>query len=324
MDRINLHEAFIKALYEKKSKRSDLVSLISDVLRIERESASRRLSGKVQFSIQEMGSLAKELNISLDALLYTTDNYQWVPLMLQYPMTVKSIDTLCDMIDADFKRIDKITQRPTESGAVISTLPIELFIYHPYLMKFMFFKWGYYFIGTEEFDKFSNWKLPERLARIAKKYEASAGTITRSFYIWDESLIWALAKEIEKLHIAHAITTEERNILKQELKDLLKNLESFIKGIYKPHIQITEVDFYVSTPNLGFTCFYLASDTEFTISFEMNFVRSVFQENYERFVSFKTWMNSLQRTSNLLSKSGQIYRRSFFESQHNILDSILS
>lgn len=67
--RINLHDEFIAALHEKVPKRSELVIRISDLLCIEKESASRRLNGRVSFSIREMGILASELGISIDGLL---------------------------------------------------------------------------------------------------------------------------------------------------------------------------------------------------------------------------------------------------------------
>ena len=89
MTKINLHEEFTKALLKKNARKAELINTISDILRIERESAARRLYGKVLFSAQEIGILAKEFGMSLDALMYKSDDHQWFPLILQSPVMHK-------------------------------------------------------------------------------------------------------------------------------------------------------------------------------------------------------------------------------------------
>lgn len=81
----DLHDDFIDELYRKIPKRVDLINLLSDILRLEKESIYRRLARKVNFSIREMGILAKELNISIDRLLYKEEEHQWLPVVLEYP-----------------------------------------------------------------------------------------------------------------------------------------------------------------------------------------------------------------------------------------------
>lgn len=70
------------------------------------------------------------------------------------------MDSLSTMIEANFEYMRKIGERKAESGHLYSTMPIEFFLSYPTLSKFMFFKWGHYFIGTEEFDNFSEWNIP--------------------------------------------------------------------------------------------------------------------------------------------------------------------
>lgn len=75
-------------------------------------------------------------------------------------MKIRSMDSLSTMIEANFEYMRKIGERKAESGHLYSTMPIEFFLSYPTLSKFMFFKWGHYFIGTEEFDNFSEWNIP--------------------------------------------------------------------------------------------------------------------------------------------------------------------
>jgi len=323
MDKTNLHEEFIKALIEKIPKRSDLINIISDLLIIEREPASRRLSGKVLFSIQEMGLLAKKFEISLDHLLHKDEKYQWIPMFLKSPVSISSVDLLWDRIYDMLNHMSAIAQEPTRLGYVLNSLPIEFFVHHPDLMKFMFFKWGYYFVGTEEFDNYSQWVVPEKMSTIKDDCEALFENITNTFYIWDTSIIWTLAKEIQIFYEMHVITTEEKDAIKNDLKASLINLEQYLKGTFKPRISSPNLEFHVSTLNLGFTCWYLSTMKRQAFFFQTNFTYSTIEEGYSGFEHMEKWMHSLTEVSVLLSKSGQVHRRLFFEEQHNIIDSIL-
>lgn len=168
------------------------------------------MAGKVNFSIREMGILAKILNISLDSLLYQEEDIQWLPFILETPLKFHSIDALCDMIDLNFKQIEEINQdEPGTSGNVYHSLPLEFFVHSPLIMKFMFFKWGYYFVQSDEYNNFSQWKLPPRLSAISEKYN-DIYNFLHVFYIWDSSLIWALSKEISNFYKTHIISEQEK------------------------------------------------------------------------------------------------------------------
>lgn len=323
MNRINLHEEFVKTLLEKNYRKSELTNIISDILRIERESAARRLSGKVQFSVQEIGLLAKEFGISLDALVHKSDNQQWFPLLLQSPVMLKSMDIICDVIDQNLIRTQEISQESAEYGSVHNSIPVEFFIYHPILTKFMFFKWGYYFVKTKEFDNFTEWKLPSRLLNLVERYENSVMNIDETLLIWDESLIASLVKEISNFHKMRIITTEEKNAIKEELKQLLTTLEQYIKGNFQTKMPIAYNKFYVSSVNIGVTSCYCISETKHAALFQTNFIYSSIEKNRETCLQIKDWIYSLRDISLLLSQSAHVERRLFFNAQHHIVDKVL-
>ncbi|MDL2241359.1 hypothetical protein LJB91_00430 [Bacteroidales bacterium OttesenSCG-928-L03] len=323
MNRIDLHEEFLKALNKKgTSRRSELVNIVSDTLRIERESASRRLSGKVQFSAREVGILARRLDISLDSLMQTDDDYLWFPLRLQPPLSIPSLDVLCDKIDSNIEQMEEIVKEPAESGSVFNSLPIEFYMHHPTLMRFMIFKWGYYFVGTEEYDHFSTFQLPKRLVNIKDRIDNVFAHVENSFYIWDDSLIVILVKEIENFHRMHIINDEEKEVIRLELKALMNNLEQYIKHNFHPRVSSSEVSFYASTMNIGLTCTYFLSKTMGRSSIQTAFISSGYEYDYNHCIRIKEWMHSLRNISILLSESGHIERRIFFDKQQNIVDSL--
>ena len=167
---------------------------ISDILRLEKESVYRRIAGRVNFSVREMGILARELGVSLDSLLYRDKEFQWLPFRLESPQQFRSMDSFYEMIEFNQKCIGEITRdEPGETGNVYNSLPLEFFISSPLLTKFMFFKWGNYFVRSEEFNSFSGWELPDRVKAIAARC-AGLYYIREAFYIWDSSLVWTLVR----------------------------------------------------------------------------------------------------------------------------------
>lgn len=324
MNKKDLHDEFIDELYKKIPKRTDLINLVSDILRLEKESIYRRLARKVNFSIREMGILAKELNISIDRLLYKEEDHQWMPVVLEVPMKLHSIDSLCNMIELNFNRIKNITRdAPGEMGNVYHTLPLEFFIHSPLMTKFMFFKWGNYFVQSDEFNNFAQWELPLKLSATIEKY-IEIYNFNEVFYVWDNSLIWELSREIDNFHKMHIITTREKEGIKNELHEILSKLEKTLNGTYVPNIHLpSEAAFYVSSMNIGFTsCYYISGNKHFAM-FQSNFSFSMIENSQEDFNKVKEWIKSFCNISTLLSKSGRFERRLFFNAQNKIIDDIL-
>ena len=324
MQKKDLHDEFIDELCKKVPKRADLINLVSDILKLEKESIYRRLARKVNFSIREMGILAKELNISIDGLLYKEEDHQWLPVALAIPLKLDSMDCLCDMIEQNIKRIAYINRdAPGQMGNVYHILPLEFFIHYPMIMKFMFFKWGNYFIRSEKFNHFSSWELPHRLSTLTENY-IDTYNFEKIFYIWDNSLIWILAREIDNFYKMNIITTQEKEDIKEELHKLLSNIEMTLNGTRVPEIPYPpETTFYVSSVNIGFTSNYYQSGNRHFATFQSNFSFSMIENSEEDFAKVKEWINSFCDISTLLSKSGRFERRLFFNAQYKILDDIL-
>lgn len=323
MNKINLHDEFIKALYEKVPDKRLLVEKISDILRIEKEPASRRLNGKVLFSVQEMGILAQEMHIVIDSLLDQEKRFQWIPFLLESPMSVGSMDDLALFMEDKLDHISKVAQKKTSFGTIFHVLPMELYGYYPYLMKFMLFKWGYYFVSAEEYSDFSQWEIPNNLMRIIKEINEINRNVEHALYIWDESLIWTLVSEINYLHKLQVLNTEDRNHIKDDLKKMLSQLEKYLRTNSQSTELGGKISFYVSNINVGITSVYYFSEDRYMSSIRSSFSFSHVDDSYESYNNIKAWVDSFKRISVLISGSGSLERRLFFKKQHRIIDLFL-
>ena len=319
-----LEDEFTKALHEKIPHRAELVKRVSDILHVEKESVSRRLKGDVRFSIDEMGKLAGELGISLDPLLRKEDAEQRLPMILEPPGSQQSITSLADRMEANLADFAELASAPFEFSHVFGSLPMDIVVNYNTLMKLFIFKWGHWFIGSEEFDDFGSWIMPDRFNTIKARYRNFRHAQARFTYIWDESMIWILVKEIDYFIKAGIIDEVNLGVIQNELHRVLSDFENHLRDIDNHPYQNVEMEFYVSTVHVGVNSWSLVSEKGRAAFFETHFSRTPVDHEPQLCASIAKWINSLKKTSFRASGSGQKDRRLFFQEQHRIIDATLS
>ncbi|MDH6356249.1 helix-turn-helix domain-containing protein [Parabacteroides sp. PF5-9] len=322
MKKTNIIERFVELLLQKIPKRSLLVTEIADILKIERESASRRLSGRVLFTVEEVYKLAAVYGISLDGLLKEEENLSSFSLMP--PTVVKSFDTLINQT-TDFMQYNwKLYETEVEMGTVFDSLPLEFCIGFPELCKFLYFKWGHFFIGSEEFYHYSSWHLPPAILNYHRKLKEVYHRYESILYIWDTSVIRNLMSDILYFQKLYLLTAEEIKQIKQDIHNVLNNLEALSRGSYDANISLCEGEFtlYVASTNIGMYYSYHFSKTDCFCFFKRDMLQAPF--NYDRTTceKLREWVHAMTKVSTLISGSGGKERRLFFEEQHRIVDEI--
>lgn len=320
MKKSDLLENFIHALKLKYPKKNELVSVVENTLKIERESASRRLNGKVMFSIRDIGILAYELDISLDDLLQP-EECNSIPFIMQGPFTAHSMDVLVDQMQKKVNRLEGISNKTLEVGSIFNSLPAEFYIPYPFLSKFMIFKWGHYFIGSKEYDNFELWETPKEILDIHDQMLLVHNKYKKVICFWDISLIWNIAKDLEYFFRIHAINQSDVKLIKEDLLDMLSHVEVLVKGTRKRN-SFPEIQFYILSVHVGMTYSYFFSNTKCAISFYTYFMRSLFSENHETCIKVRDWIISMKKVSTLISGSGERERVLFFEEQRKIINNI--
>lgn len=319
-DMLDLQQEFKDVLYRKVPKRADLVKRIASILNIELESVSRRLSGRVQFSINEMAKIANELHISLDRLLFQGVDYNWIPIVLESPMTEKSIDVLADLINHSLDEVLGVLDRSAVVEYAFDTLPLVFALPYKNLLKFMYFKWGHYFVASDEFIDFGSWNIPSNLSGFEEKYTDISNNAACSTYIWSHSLIWNLVKEVEYFSSMDVITLTDKKLIMQDIHDLLHEIEISNRYGLKDRQEGFIKNFYICHVTLGINCWYYASENGIIANSMTRFSRTSLLNNPDSCHFLREWIQSLKKLSTLISGTGNIERRVFFNEQHNILD----
>lgn len=139
MKKKDLLESFTNVLSERIVNKKELVYQIADILHIEKESAYRRLSGKVHFTVREIGILATEMDISIDSLLNQYSDKTSVSFKMDFISKSRFPDCLETLLSEFYLSHQQTKVENAEAGCVVSSLPIEFFYSYPHLCKFMYF-----------------------------------------------------------------------------------------------------------------------------------------------------------------------------------------
>lgn len=323
MRQTELHEKFIYALAGRFNKRSTLVAQVSDILKIERDSANRRLSGKVQFSIREMGILARTLGISVDSLIYDDIPSCSELLIMENPgVPVLSAQKATEELTSYIHLWKKISEQSySESGNVISSLPIHLLIHYPLLLRFVYFKWAHYIHSFKE--TFGAYQIPLSMRAQIELLKESLKRINYTFYIWDHSFVLGIINDIRYFRNMGLLEQEELEGLQTELSGMLYKLESvLVADKDECAVPQSKVEHYVSSVDLEVSASYVWSE-QYHHSFIFTFfMHSATFSDQSKCIKIRNWINSMKKVSTLISGSGEMSRTKFLKNQRFYIDSL--
>lgn len=323
MGKMDLHEKFVNALESSITKRAVLVARISDILKIERESVNRRLSGKVQFTIREMGILARTLGMSIDELVYDDIPSLSELLIMENPGTslllehkaVENLKAYCNMLQM-------VSSQPySEYGAIISSLPFQTYIYYPNLTKFSCFKWAHYMHSLKGYYK--EYQIPETLGKQLEILRESFHEMKYSFYIWNYSVMLGVVNDIHYFQKIKLLDQEDVEPIKVELNFILSNLEaSFMAGGDTLIPDQRKVEHYVSSVDFEVSALYIWSEEYYHSEIFTFFMHSGIFSDPQKCLKMRSWINSMKKVSTLISGSGEMARISFLKRQYQYLSNL--
>jgi len=321
MVKVDLQKAFIKALNRQYPKKTVLVDTLSNIISVEKDGIYRRLSGKINFTINEMATISRELNIPVDRLINKKDDtVVSIPFVLKEPLRMSSLENLLDSIDLG---LEQITAIGGICGSVFKSLPTECYLHLPLFSRFMFFRLGYYFVGTREFQNFSQWEMPERGLALTDKIKEVHRHLDSVFYILDEFIFSSLAIEVLNFHRMQVITDSEKDQIRDELYSLLDSMEQMVSGLSSPIPITANRAFYISPISLGFDINYFINGDKYHISLYTDLCYSLAENNPEEFLRLKEWIDSFRNISTSISDNGLTERTRFFNFQRRLIAQIL-
>lgn len=314
-----LYENFVTAIKEKFPERGTLTNMLADLLMIEKEAVYRRLRGDVPFTIFETAAIANKLDISLDHIIGCS-------LKKSRPFHMKMVNFLHPR-EEDYKMLEHFLEAlrhlkndpDSEVGDALNILPQSIVLGYRNIYRFYLFKWLYQ-CGDATPTKYSEIIPPDRLLMINHEIITEVRQAAHAYHVIDSMTFLYLVNDIKYFSSIYLITREEINVLKKELHIFLDDMEALAaRGYWE---EGKNVHFFVSSINFETSYSYVETrNCHVTMlkSFTLNDATSCDEEIFQR---MKKWLQSLIRTSTLISKSGEKDRIMFFEQQRRIVDTL--
>ena len=315
-----LYENFVSALKAKVSKKSELVQVLADMLRIERESVYRRLRGDVPFTLIEAFTVARNLGVSLDEVGSSLADKR--PLYVELSLFRNANGIQYNKLEAMSSKILALSEHPdSEHAEALSSISPFLWPQYPMLLTYYSFRELYQYSPPHAHVHMEDVKIPERLVELQSVFLEAMNNFKTTYYIWDNSIIGELVNDIKYFESIRLIKKESIAALKDELRGFLNQLEDMaVRG--KLHGTDNKFELYVSNVDIDMTYSYFWSPNACISTFLTFIVRSAATLNRETCMSIKDWVKSLKRVSTLISEAGEKERILFFERQHQILDTL--
>lgn len=316
-----IHEKLVGAIREKIPHKATLTNTLADLLCMEREAVYRRMRGDVSFSFSEVAAISNKLGISLDNLMgaHSVKSRPYQLSLVEY----------IDPMEDDYKmwilyneRLKETREDPASCNVeCMNVLPSIFLLDYKYITRFYLFKWYNQYGHSENTVHFRHIDSADKLLAIQRITAMESQHIKRTIYIWDPLIFQYIVNDIQYYSSVRLIDPEEVQLLKQELLVFMDKMELMASRGEYPETG-NSIQFYISNINFDTSYSYLeAKNLRISIirAFILNSVVSLDEKAYE---IFRNCMQSLLKSSTMISVSGEKQRILFFEKQRQIINSL--
>ncbi len=315
-----LSEKLITAILDYLPSNKKLVSYLTDLLDLSRESAYRRIRGEIPFTLEEAVTISNQLGLSLDELAGQSNKERAffdLNLANKKDDAEKYSDTL-NSINNIYVKMSKAK----EAQIIISNnrIPIPLTLNYEYIKKFRYYKWVHQTHNVPINFYFSDLEIPKKLNEDYKKYIYNYMNVKNITIIFDKNVFITFVEEILYYYDRNLINQEELKAIQNELSQILDDLERMmLTGKYKGD---TNIQVYLSSLNISSNCTYLEYDNNACAQFWIYTVSPIIVYNNEVCQLQKKWLESLMKYSSLITKSNESLQADFLNEQRCLIKSM--
>lgn len=319
-DKYNLNEQVVSVIKSSLPSGSNMINELMELLPIGREAVYRRLRGEVPFTFEEIAKISLKMGFSLDAIIGVRNHERAV-----FDLNLLDIDDLnndyCRRVNEYVEFFRKMnTQKNVRARFAFSTLPYSFYLPFENLSKFRLYRWFYQVNKSQSSIPFSEMKMSEEALEAQRAFITGSRSIQRAVFILDREIFNAIIKDIDYFFKLNLITLEELDLLKQDLHDLINELEALaISGTYKTG---TRVALYLANIDLETSHTHIESDTIGFSHLRVLAINGLDSHNPQISNIQKEWVDSLKRCSTLITQSGEVDRFAFFKKQRMAISSL--
>jgi len=321
MDNDMLYHNLVQAIRQKIPKEKNIAVALAEILDVEKDLVYRRLRKEVPFSMAETIKIASALEISIDhivSVFFSRSNpsrffsSEYLDPTSSYYTVLEGMVTFLEMLEHE---------NYSEGYDVSNTLPQPLFHRYEYVTRFALFKWRKLYDDPEDTILYKDIKIPEKLRKLQLENIRVAQYISKTNYILDVSLFQHLTSEIRFFNSIGAITEEEVQLIKGDLKQVLGLLEKWTDtGCFEE--TGNDIDIYISPVNFSDSyCIIETPSLQMALAkaFVVNAVAALDPITYTK---MKRVIESIKRQSTLISQTAIRERFIYLEEQRKVIENM--
>jgi len=320
MEEYSWYDAFIEYLYDRFSKRAQLAEELMTLLCIEREAVYRRLRKEVVFPIHEIVKIASAWHISLDEVMGI--NSGLVPFQMQPLNYINPTKTEMFNLTKKVQSLEHIGESANSEYLEVSNkLPRPIYINSMTLYRFEIFKWLCQYNPDKAYVPYSQVVIPEKICQQFENYSKYIRQVNNSSYILDPMIFEHFVQNIKYFFSIMLISTEEKELLKGKLHDIIDYLMKIaIAGCY-PETQ-QKVNIYISQLSINTNYSYYYTEQLKACRIHAFGKYDVISYDVEMVENFRKWMNLKKRSAIQISETNERQRIEYFTKQHTLIDSL--
>jgi hypothetical protein len=315
----NLNEKLISTILENIPKRVKPVSFLMEYLQQSRESAYRRIRGKIPFSMSEVAKLSQELKFSIDDLIAgNTDNHAFFDLSLINPN--ESSSAFQAMLRRYYLQLKSIQEKKPEITIVaLNRIPPVFRTTFDSLFKFTYYRWLHHNSEISLNQHFSDISISPELVDLRENIRTVLLQFNNTTMIWDPNIFLSIIKDIQYYFQRKLINEEDLLILKKDISDMIDLSEQMVKT---GALGGSKIYIYLSPLYINSNTSYIRFDHTVKTFIWVFIANPIVVNNEEVCDLQKKWLYSLRRQSTLISQSNEILQAEFFDRQREYLDKL--
>ena len=323
MQNKKLYDNLLEALEQKVPKKSELVNIVTDILMIEKESAYRRLRGEIPFTLNEAGTLAARMDISMDELVYKDrvrdSKIAYVALPIHTSSDNYNFDSLRQLVEI----MKEVSQHPdSEHGMALNMLPAVSYMHLKNLIRFFVFKWSHSYGMPETYKHFSETKLSEEGENLRRELAKCYADIGHTLCIADVKIVENIIRDIRYYMNIRLITTDEVSLVVADLMSMLDDMQKVTQYGKFPSTG-NKFDIYLSDITISASYNYAAGGHSAVSGLTSFVFQTALSTQKETYLKIKDWVYYLRRMSTLVTIVGVKERVAFFDRQRRMLDELV-
>jgi len=315
----------ISAISERIPKKGEQLNFLMNTSSMGKETAYRRLRGDIPFTFSEACTVAKALGISLDNIAKVN--------RLDKPVFELEIspDDTNNYIQYKLEQYEQsysfFTNSPiTQIETVCNIIPYAFLFPYENLFRIHSFRLLYQTDTKRNAIKFAERQLPDDLNEKRIELAKLNHCMPENTIIFDRHIFISFMKHIRYYYSMDLVDDDEMEILKREFLALIDDFENIAIAGKRCDGEGEGCKSWIYLSNIDFDCNYsyvIGENFERAYMDGIYLMDTISSSDPQICRLHKEWIESLKKYSTLISVSGEMERRAFFDAQRQLVVEVL-